>query len=252
MGSSSAAAWRKAWPSRLLAAFTAATPPRSWCSLISVIKGPKDLEGRTVAITAGSAQFQQWPAFAKGSGIDTSKIEVVNIDPAGVGSALISGKVEAIAGYVPSYAPSIEIRGNKGVRIFWFSDYGVTVVSNGIIVHEDLLKSDPELVRAFVPAALKGFLYGRQNPEEAVAVVTKYASSADPAISKLELELSWKTWITPSTKGHPLGWGAEADWASTIQVLKQYGGVTAVLETSQLYTNEFVPTGADFVPPQDT
>jgi NitT/TauT family transport system substrate-binding protein len=218
----------------------------------SVIKSPKDLEGRTVAITAGSAQFQQWPAFAKGSGIDTSKIEVVNIDPAGVGSALISGKVEAIAGYVPSYAPSIEIRGNKGVRIFWFSDYGVTVVSNGIIVHEDLLKSDPELVRAFVPAALKGFLYGRQNPEEAVAAVTKYASSADPAISKLELELSWKTWITPNTKGHPLGWGAEADWASTIQVLKQYGGVTAALETSQLYTNEFVPTGAEFVPPQDT
>ena len=39
----------------------------------SPIKTPKDLEGKTVAMTAGSAQFQQWPAFAKGAGIDPSK-----------------------------------------------------------------------------------------------------------------------------------------------------------------------------------
>jgi NitT/TauT family transport system substrate-binding protein len=217
----------------------------------SSIQTPKDLEGKTVAITAGSAQFQQWPAFAKGAGIDTSKIQVVNVDPAGVGPALISGKADAIAGYVASYVPSIEVHGNKKVRLFWFADYGVTVVSNGIIVHQDLLKSDPDLVRAFVPAAIKGFLYGRQHPEEAVDVVSKYIGTAEPAISKLELELSWKTWVTPNTKGKPLGWGSDADWATTIQVLDQYGGVTAPLETRQLYTNEFVPAGAEFVPPQD-
>ena len=70
--------------------------------------------------------------------------------------------------------PSIEIRGKKEVRIFWFADYGVTVVSNGIIVHQDLLKGDPEMVRAFVAPTIKGFLYGRQNPDEAVAIIKKY------------------------------------------------------------------------------
>jgi NitT/TauT family transport system substrate-binding protein len=33
-------------------------------------------------------------------------------------------------------------------------------------------------------------------------------------------------------------------------VLKQYGGVATPLEASALYTNEFVPTGAEYVPPQ--
>jgi NitT/TauT family transport system substrate-binding protein len=33
-------------------------------------------------------------------------------------------------------------------------------------------------------------------------------------------------------------------------VLKQYGGVTAPLDPKQLYTNDFVPTGAEYVPPQ--
>jgi NitT/TauT family transport system substrate-binding protein len=217
----------------------------------SPIKTPKDLEGRTVAITAGSAVFLQWPAFVKGAGIDATKIELVNIDAAGLAPALISGKVDAIGGYVASYVPSIEIRGKKGARFLWFADYGVTVVGNGMIVHQDLLKSDPDIVRAFVPAAIKGFLYGRQHPDEAVAAVLKYEPTADPTIMKREFELSWKTWVSPNTKGKPFGWEADADWASTIQVLKQYAGVTVPLETSQLYTNEFVPTGPEFVPPQE-
>jgi NitT/TauT family transport system substrate-binding protein len=40
------------------------------------------------------------------------------------------------------------------------------------------------------------------------------------------------------------------DWASTVRVLKQHGGVAAPLKTSELYTNQFVPTGAEYVPPQ--
>ena len=121
----------------------------------------------------------------------------------------------------------IEIRSKKEVRIFWFADYGVTVVSNGIIVHEDLIKSDPELVRAFVAPTIKGFLYGRQHPDEAAAIVKKYLETVDPAITKREFELSWKNWVTPNTKGKPLGWGSDADWAATVDVLKQYGGVTS-------------------------
>jgi NitT/TauT family transport system substrate-binding protein len=216
----------------------------------SGIASPKDLEGKTVAMTAGSGQFQQWPAFAKGAGIDVAKVRLINIDPAGVGPALVNKKVDAIGGYAQGYVPAIEIRGKKQVRIFWFADYGVTVVSNGIIVHDDLLKSDPELVRTFVAPTITGFLYGRQHPDEAVASVVKYLPTADPTIVRRELELSWKTWVTPNTKGKPLGWGAEPDWASTIQVLKQYGGVSAPPTLDHLFTNAFVPTGAEYVPPQ--
>ena len=210
----------------------------------------KDLEGKTIAMTAGSAQFQQWPALVKGAGIDGSKIQVVNIDPAGVGPALINGQVPAIGGFAQGYVPAIEIRGKKEVRIFWFADYGVTVVSNGIIVHQDLLKSDPALVRAFVAPTIKGFLYGRQNPDEAVAIVKKYLATIDPAITRREMELSWKTWVTPNTTGKPLGWASDVDWADTVNVLKQYGGVTTPLDAGALYTNEFVPSGAEYVPPQ--
>jgi NitT/TauT family transport system substrate-binding protein len=42
---------------------------------------------------------------------------------------------------------------------------------------------------------------------------------------------------------------AEADWAQTVEVLRQYGGVAVPLEPQQLYTNDFVPTGAEYLPP---
>jgi NitT/TauT family transport system substrate-binding protein len=216
----------------------------------SGIKSPKDLEGKTVAMVASSGQFQQWPAFVKGAGLDVSKINLVNLTPPSLGPALIDGKVDAIGGYVQSYVPIIEIRGKSPTRSFWFSDYGVNVVSNGIIAHNDLIKSDPEMLRAFVPASIKGFIYARQHPDEAAATVKKYSPTIDPAIIKREFEVSWKTWVTPNTKGKPLGWGSDADWTSAISVLKQYGGVTAPLTTQELYTNDFVPNGAEYVPPQ--
>jgi NitT/TauT family transport system substrate-binding protein len=216
----------------------------------SDIKTPKELEGKTIGIPTGAAQFQQWPAFAKGCGVDAGKVKIVNVDPAGAAPAVINGQVDAIAGFAQGWVPSIEIRGNKQARLLWYADCGVTAVSNGIIVHPDLLKQDPELIRSFVAASLKGFLYGRQHPDEAAEIIKKYLPTSDLAISRREMELSWATWVTPNTVGKPLGWMSDKDWEATVGVLKQYGGVTVPLEASQLYTNEFVPTGSEFVPPQ--
>jgi NitT/TauT family transport system substrate-binding protein len=132
----------------------------------SDIKTPKDLEGKTIAIATGSTQFQQWPAFVRGCGLDAGKIRIVNIDPAGSPPALITGQVPAIAGYALGQVPSVEIRGNTKARVFWYADCGVTAVSNGIVVHNDLIKEEPDLVRGFVTATLKGFLYGRRNVDD--------------------------------------------------------------------------------------
>lgn len=218
----------------------------------SDLKTPKDLEGKTIAITPGSAQFQQWPAFVKGCRLDVDKIRVVSVDPAGTPPALITGQVQAIAGFVQGQAPSVEIRGNKKTRVFYYADCGVTAVSNGIIVHNDLIKEDPELIRAFVAASIKGFIYARQHPDELVASVLKFSPTLDAAITRREAELSWENWVTPNTANKELGWMSDKDWAQTVDVLKQYGGVTTPLEASQLYTNDFAPSGAAFVPPQPT
>jgi NitT/TauT family transport system substrate-binding protein len=216
----------------------------------SDIKTLKDLEGKTIGIPTGATQFQQWPAVVKGCNLDGSKITVANVDPAGSVPALVTGKVQAIAGYAQGQVPGVEIRAKKDARVFMYADCGVTAISNGIIVHKDMLKESPELIRSFVKASIRGFLYARQHPDEAVGITKKFSEAVVPEIARRELDMSFDNWVTPNTAGKPLGWMSDKDWDATVQVLKQYGGVTAPLEASTLFTNEFVPAGAEFVPPQ--
>ena len=235
---------------RMVAAIYRRNPTAVLVLVDSDIKTPKDLEGKTIGIPTGATQFQQWPAFVKGCGLDGSKIRVANVDPAGAPPALITGQFPAIAGYAQGQSPSVEIRGNKKTRVFWYADCGVNAISNGIIVHNDLIKEDPELIRAFVSASLKGFLYGRQHLDEMVAIVKQFSQAVEPTIARREAELSWETWVTSNTAGKPLGWMSDKDWEQTVAVLKEYGGVTTPLNPGDLYTNDFVPTGAAFIPPQ--
>jgi NitT/TauT family transport system substrate-binding protein len=216
----------------------------------SVIREPKDLVGKTIGIPTGSAQFQQWPAFVQGAGLSGAQIKVVNVDAAGAAPALIGGQVDAIAGFAQGWVPSIEVRGNKKTRLFWYADYGVNAVSNGIIVHRETL-ADKQLVRDFVRATLQGFLYGRKNLDEMAQIIKKYQEASDPVITKREAELSWSTWVTPTTKNKPLGWMAPEDWSATVETLKKYAAVTGDLDPARLYTNEFVPTESEFIPPQN-
>jgi NitT/TauT family transport system substrate-binding protein len=215
----------------------------------SSIKTPMDLVGKTIGIPTGAAQFQQWPAFAQGAGLSVDQVRIVSVDPAGAAPALISRQVDAIAGFAQGWVPSVEIRGNKKTRLFWYADYGVTAISDGIVVHQDTLR-DPDLVRDFVRATIQGFLYGRKNPEEMSRIVKKYQEVSDPAITLREAQLSWSTWVTPTTLNKPLGWMAAEDWDATVTTLKKYGGVTGPLDGREIYTNDFVPTGVEFVPPQ--
>jgi NitT/TauT family transport system substrate-binding protein len=210
---------------------------------------PKDLEGKSIGIAPGGTQFQQWPAFVKGCKLDGDKIKVINVDPAGTVPALVAGKVQAVASYAQGAVPGIEVRSKKETTSFYYADCGVTAVSNGIIVHRDLLKQDPELIRIFVKATVKGFLYARQHPDEAIAITKKFGPEILPEIAKRELEMSFLNWETPNTAGKPLGWMSDKDWDATVESLKLYGGVTTPLKAADLYTNDFVPTGAEFVAP---
>jgi NitT/TauT family transport system substrate-binding protein len=214
----------------------------------SGIKSPKDLEGKTIGIAPGGTQFQQWPAFVKGCKLDNDKIKVINVDPAGTVPALVAGKVQAVASYAQGAVPGIELRSKKDATSLYYADCGVTAVSNGIIVHKDLLK-DPELIRTFVKATLRGFLYSHQHPDEAAAITKKFAPEIVPEIAKRELEMSFLNWQTPNTAGKQMGWMSDKDWDATVDTLKQYGGVTTPLKASDLYTNDFIPSEKEFVTP---
>jgi hypothetical protein len=49
--------------------------------------------------------------------------------------------------------------------------------------------------------------------------------------------------LTPAlvTKGHPLGWSAASEWATTVSLLADYAKLKPVPSLGSLYTNQFAP-----------
>lgn len=215
----------------------------------TMITEPMDLLGLQIGLPPGSSQAQQWSAFIEGCELDEAEVETVSIDPGAAVPALLEGRIEALAGYVQGYAPAVENAGKQS-HSFWFTDCGVTAVSNGIIVHNDTIEGDPDLVDRFVAASIRGFLYARENPDEAAEILLEYSPEFQTEVALREMEISWDTWVPPSTSGQPLGWTAEEDWIAMLEILATSGGVENPPAPDDVFTNEFIPEGDEFVPPQ--
>ena len=143
----------------------------------SGIKGPKDLEGKTIGHTAGGASTTMLPYFLKINNVDRSKINTVIADATAHLPMLLSKKVDAILEqslHVGRFQNAANEGGQKvTVAHMAYADYGVDCYGNVIIASDDVIEKDPALVRKFVQASIKGMMYAMDHPEEAVAALVK-------------------------------------------------------------------------------
>jgi NitT/TauT family transport system substrate-binding protein len=118
------------------------------------------------------------------------------------------------------------------------SDY-VQLASNGILASEKVVRENPELVRAFVGAFLKGLSDTIANPEEAIKISESYIpnfADLDADVQKQILETSIEQWKTER-----LGYSDPQAWENMQNVLLEAGLITEKLDLNKAFTNEFVP-----------
>jgi len=105
-----------------------------------------------------------------------------------------------------------------------------------------MVARDPDTLGRFVRAALRGIEYARQNPDEAVDIVMRYAGEeADPAHQKFMLQTELADLDSAATAEHGLGWQTVAQWQALQNMLVQYGAIAAPVEIEQVFTNQFLP-----------
>ncbi|MDK2126972.1 GGDEF domain-containing protein [Parachitinimonas caeni] len=83
---------------------------------------------------------------------------------------LFSGRVEAQAIY--STDEPFEAR-RRGIEYFLFSPRaeGIDFYGDNLFTRQDLLQKEPELVKAFVAASMKGWRYALEHPDEAINLI---------------------------------------------------------------------------------
>ncbi len=71
------------------------------------------------------------------------------------------------------------------LNTFFFADYGLNFLEDGIYCMSSLLEKDSQLCADFIKATFEGWLYAFNNPEEAVAVVVKYSKALNLPANKV-------------------------------------------------------------------
>lgn len=221
-------------PVKMVAAIYQKPPQAIFALSDKGIKGPKDLEGKTLADAAGSAVPAMFPAYAKAAGIDAKKVKWTVADSAALPTLLSTKRVDGIGQFVvgePLLNKAVE---GKQLTRLSYADAGLDYYGNGIVASESILQKDPELVKKFVRATLKGMETAFANPEEAGRIFNKYHSEIDPKIAAEETKL-----VADLAKGGGGAMGSidPARVQSTIDVVSQAFDLKGDVTPEQVYAS---------------
>jgi NitT/TauT family transport system substrate-binding protein len=230
-------------PVKAVAVVYANAPHLFFCNADAGIKIPKDLEGHTIGAPAGNSHRVLFPVFAQLNNIDPAKVSWATLDAALLGSTLLSKKVDCIPEYFTPLLEKESAKVNFKYSILRFSEFGMNFYSNGIVASEETIQKNPDLVRRFVRATLKGLQYAFEHPDEAVDILQKYHREVDDkAIAVQEVDLVQTFAMSEESTLHGLGYMDASKVQNTLSLISETFGLETQVDLDELYTDVFVPT----------
>lgn len=205
------------------------------------IKRPKDLEGKTLALSNGDAPSALLPAFAKATGLDLSKVNVVNTAPAAKNAAVIYGRADADVTFAFQGVPLIKA-GGVAAASFDYADYGVNVPGLCVVARLDYIKEHPNTVKKFVKGAQEAIEWSVDHPQQAINILVKMNPNQkfSPGTALEILKASFLLLHTKATADKPIGVMDRDDWAKAEELLAEYVGLQKVETPDRYFTNEFI------------
>lgn len=203
------------------------------------IRTPKDLEGKSLAVSPGDPLGQLFRALAAHNRLDMSKISFVQVDPAAKVVAVLEKKADALLGGADDQYFLIKYRGHEP-HALRYADHGANIVGMTILAKQDTIKAKPDMVRRFVKASVRSWEESKKNPGAAVDAALKVKPDLNRQSTLDQLMVDFELLDSPNSKGR-VGWGAEKDWEQTIALLKQYRELETRNNWTAFHTNEFLP-----------
>jgi NitT/TauT family transport system substrate-binding protein len=205
----------------------------------SGIKKPQDLVGKSIA-GSGSGVSDLFVAFLGINNVPVDQVKYVAGGSAYL-QTMVAGKSHGALANVLNDTNEVKKMGMKEVESLLFNDWSVPADSYGILVNTDTVKQNPELVRKFVRATLRGLRTMLTNIEEAADISKKHFPMVDRdgLLTNLRDLKGFEKQIIPE----PLGWqnpkAVEGirDMAARFDKLPQ----AKEMPVGRFFTNEFLP-----------
>lgn len=203
----------------------------------SAIDTPSKMKGKKLAWFQALVPGLLDPVIESG-GLTRSDVQLVTVARGAEVQMLAADQVDALFGYSFGQALTLEERGFP-VNVMPIRDYGVKFYGTVIYTSEALLKSNPDLVKRFLRATLKGFIYAHGNAEAAVKTVIAHAPDRNLALETKKLLVIYDLYNTPDYKDR-FGMMTDDKWASSIELLAKGGDLARSPKPSEMYTNAII------------
>src|SRR6476469_1364010 len=202
------------------------------------IKSVGDLRGKKVGVPSGSSQTTMLPLLLKSNNLKESDINMIDMPVASMVPALLQGQVDAVLGSIDAYQIQAESQGAQ-LDVYRFADNGVPTVSTSIFASNAYLKDNPDVVKKFIAASLKGWSFALDNPAKAIQDVKKVFPETNEKLAAAELAA-----ITPlfcSGGARYVGKAEDALWTKSQELLAEVKLLPAGQDPKSYYTNDYLP-----------
>lgn len=215
----------------------------------SSIKTVGDLKGLKLGAPAGSAALTLFPALAKKNGLDPAAVTILNMTPALQEPMLLRSEVDASAVFTAtSYMnlAALNLDPDKEFRWLYYSDNGLDLYSNGVMVSKPLIKDKPEAVKGLLRAIAKSMQETLSNPDAAIELLAKSQPLINKDIEKRRLLYVTKTLIdTPESREIGVGDINDKRMAEAIRVVVDSYSLPRTPTVSEVFDRSFLPPIAE-------
>jgi ABC-type nitrate/sulfonate/bicarbonate transport system substrate-binding protein len=204
------------------------------------LKSPADLNGLRYGAFGSQIEKPMLDILTKCVGGSSDKIEFVNL---GVADALPLMQRDRID-FVWLFYGWDGIRAkqqNQPLDFIMLRDYTQCVpdyYTPLLITNEDMIKKQPDVVKAFVQATARGYAYAIQHPDEAADMLLK----ADPDLDSALVKES-SVWLASQFQADAPRWGEQKTevWQRFTDFLVTNGALKAPIDVKAAFTNDFLP-----------
>jgi NitT/TauT family transport system substrate-binding protein len=215
----------------------------------SGIKTIKDFEGHTLGGAQGTPTTRLLPVFIQKNGLAADKIKVTNMAPNLQEPMLIKGDIDAALVFnITSYFNLVLNRQDpeKDYKWFSFGEFGLDLYSNGVMVSQKLLASNPKAVAGLVRAINKANIAVAKDQNAGMASVVAFDNLVDVPVEKRRLQYSFdKLMVSPEMKEIGVGDIKDDRMTRAIGMVVEGYDLKRTPTPKEVFSREFLPARGD-------
>ncbi|WJY27628.1 ABC transporter substrate-binding protein [Sporosarcina trichiuri] len=202
------------------------------------IESPKDFEGKNYGGWGAPVEQAVVKSLMEQDGGDVSKVNFINMGSSDFFTA-IRRDVDLAWVYYGWTGVEAEMRGME-LNMQYLKDYSdkLDYYTPVLTTGEKLINKDPDTVRAFTAATVKGYEFAIENPEEAAEILANAVPDLDPELVKKSQQ-----WLSPKYQDDAPRFGEQKleTWTNYADWMKENGLLDGEFIPEDAFTNDFLP-----------